>query len=101
MERPLAWALALTSMFVVMAEFYKSSDLQLRSFSRDLLAAVLALLVLVGCAPFIWASVGFAVTDGFIVAAVVFDAIVSPINSYRSALRNVQAGVNTAPVDSN
>jgi len=97
---PWAWMVAIASMVVSMLEFYKSGDIMIHSFKIDITCSVIATVIMSSGATYVWMSQNVYFVDMFVVAVVLFDALVSPINSFRSALRNMQAGVNSAPVDS-
>ena len=79
--------------FVVIVEFFKSGDIRLGPFMLDLIVSVIAIsagaalltkMVLEGGTP------GFHYLLGGLV--LVADAVLSPFNSFRTALRNFQVG---------
>lgn len=94
---PISWVLVIVCFLVAFAEFYKSGDVTLSSFKIDLAFAVAGTVAATVVAQSLWGQGSFSLPDFFVCAVVVADALISPVNSFRSALRNVQAGVNTAP----
>ncbi|MEK7650212.1 MAG: hypothetical protein AAB367_04640 [Patescibacteria group bacterium] len=91
------WPFVGVSFVTLMAEFYRSGDIMILSYKLDQTFAVVATLVL-------GYGLSLAVQDphvlDLLVAAVVLaDAIISPVNSFRTALRNMQAGVDTTAAD--
>ena len=96
---PISWALVIACFSVTLIEFYKSGDITLTSFKFDLAFAVIATVVTAALVTHFWGQGVISVPDFFITVSVLADAFLSPVNSFRSALRNVQAGINTAPTD--
>jgi len=89
--------------FVLFVEFFKSGDINAASFLLDLLWSVLALVL--GTALMTWflLEIGPATAGGpgwqslnyfhwFGCAIILGDAIISPFNSFRTALRNFGVG---------
>ena len=76
---------------VVVVEFMKSADISMRSFQIDLLFAVVA--VVLGTFALTKVGIektGFHFTDVLMAGLILIDATVSPINSFRTALRNFE-----------
>ncbi len=99
---PAIWVAVIGSVGVMMAEFYKSSDVLVISFEIDLLASILATIIVSSGVTVLWTSREvYLMADGFVIASVLADAIIGPRNSFRTALRNIQAGVNQSAIDAN
>jgi uncharacterized membrane protein YqjE len=79
--------------FVLIIEFFKSGDIRIGPFMMDLLFAVIGL---VAASALITVMVmgDKGLTFHYILgcAVLVIDAILSPYNAFRTALRNVQLG---------
>ena len=87
---PLGLVLLCTALFALVAEFFKSGDVGLGDFIRDLTLALLTLVVGVVTITLLYQrDTGMTVLDGIIFAVVVLDAWLSPINAFRTALRNL------------
>ncbi len=91
----LGLAFIILCLFVVMVEFFKSGDIRLGPFMLDLIfsvAAVVAATVLLTYMAM--KSDGGIPSFHYQLGAVVLlaDAILSPFNSFRTALRNFQVG---------
>jgi len=81
--------------FVLFAEFFKSGDVSAAAFFVDIVSAVAAVVVstalltwmvlVTGEAPTFFHWIGYAIILG--------DAVISPFNSFRTALRNFGVGV--------
>ncbi|MFA5174095.1 MAG: hypothetical protein WC438_02850 [Candidatus Pacearchaeota archaeon] len=85
---------------VLVIEFYKSGDINLKAFGWDLALSVVATIICTVTITWIVAHhKGAHFTDGMICLLILFDAWVSPFNSYRTALRNWTANVGTSPSD--
>ena len=82
------------SFLVIMLEFWKSGDIALPSFIRDQTFAVIATLCVGVTVTLVWEHRVFYIADLFVIAAVLTDALISSVNSYRTALRNIQAGIS-------
>ena len=94
---PFAWGLVAAAYAVCALEFYKSGDVTIRSFEFDVGFSVSTTILASVLAYHFMSETGFRIPDLFVCAAVVADAYISPVNSFRSALRNVQAGINAEP----
>ncbi len=89
--------------FVLFVEFFKSGDINAASFLLDLLWSVLALVITTALMTYFLLELAPA-TDGaagwqalsyfhwFGCAIILGDAIISPFNSFRTALRNFGVG---------
>lgn len=91
------WVFVILSLITLVFEFYKSGDIMLRSFQADLISAITTTLVL-GYGLCL-AQQDLQPVDLLVAFVVLTDAIVSPINSFRTALRNMQAAVGPTAVD--
>ena len=89
--------------FVLFVEFFKSGDINAASFLLDLLWSVLALVLttalmtyfLLELAPVAESSAGWQTLSYFHwfgCAIILGDAVISPFNSFRTALRNFGVG---------
>ena len=80
--------------FVLFAEFFKSGDIDTAVFLIDIMASVLS--VIVATALMTYLIVGLHQTPTFFhwfgCAIILGDAIISPFNSFRTALRNFGVG---------
>lgn len=93
-------AVFIIGLFIVSnIEFIKSSDITVSTFTLDLLFAFIGTVVCVSMAWYEYGVLGNmpCLADLVVFGVVVADATISPMNSFRTALRNVQAGVNAAP----
>ena len=82
------------AILVLMLEFYKSGDISTRGFMRDTAYANLSLIAGTYVVIKLWLSgqgVGF--TDVVMMLVIAFDSFVSPVNSFRMALRDMSARV--------
>ena len=86
---PLGLVLLCAALFALVAEFFKSGDVGLGEFIRDLTLALLTLAAGVVTITLLLQSDRVTVLDGIILAVVVLDAWLSPINAFRTALRNL------------
>lgn len=83
---------------VLVVEFFKSGDISLRSFEWDQIFSVIATLIFpVVITTVILEKIGLHVTDVLMFGLVIADAIVSPINSFRTAQRNWEAKIGSGP----
>jgi hypothetical protein len=92
--------------FVLFVEFFKSGDINVGSFLLDLLSSVLALVLATALMTYFladmqpeqvtpensWQAVSYFHWYGC--AIVLGDAIISPFNSFRTALRNLGLGTS-------
>ena len=80
--------------FVLFAEFFKSGDISAPSFLADLLFAVIAVIIATGLLSYLIFKLDQSPTFfyWFGYAIVVGDAILSPFNAFRTALRNFGVG---------
>ncbi|MEA2094142.1 MAG: hypothetical protein U9P11_06230 [Pseudomonadota bacterium] len=81
-------------MFVLFAEFFKSGDINVGSFLVDILFAVIAVVVATGLLSYLVFNLDQSPTFFYWLgyAIVIGDAILSPFNSFRTALRNFGVG---------
>lgn len=81
-------------MFVLFAEFFKSGDINVGSFLVDIIFAVIAVVVATGLLSYLVFNLDQSPTFfyWFGYAIVIGDAILSPFNSFRTALRNFGVG---------
>jgi hypothetical protein len=100
MSHILTWILLVGCFVILVLEFQKSGDILLRSFRLDLILAIAALVATTSVITLLWERGTFYTIDIFIAGIVLVDAFVSPSNSFRTALRNWQGGVNTVADDS-
>ena len=79
---------------VLFFEFFKSGDISSASFLYDLLAAVVGVAVATGLLTYLVYEIGQAPTfyQWFGYAIIVGDAVMSPFNAFRTALRNIGVG---------
>lgn len=88
-------ALITLSMLVLITEFYKSGDITLYFFGLDLFFALINTVLYVTCITILIKSLGIQglfIGDFFVGFVVLADGWFSPVNSFRTALRNWQAG---------
>ncbi len=81
-------------MFVLFAEFFKSGDISVASFLSDILFAVIAVVVATGLLAYLIFKLEQSPTFfyWFGYAIVIGDAVLSPFNAFRTALRNFGVG---------
>jgi hypothetical protein len=83
------------AVFVLFAEFIKSGDINTTVFALDVLWAISGVILATGLMCYLWWQVpdrdpGFFHWFGYVL--VVGDAVFSPFNSFRTALRNFAVG---------
>ena len=80
--------------FVLFAEFFKSGDISTTVFLTDLVSAAIALVLATGLITYMIFGLDQSPTffHWFGYAIIVGDAILSPFNSFRTALRNFGVG---------
>ncbi|ACL73674.1 hypothetical protein Tgr7_2599 [Thioalkalivibrio sulfidiphilus HL-EbGr7] len=83
--------------FVLFVEFFKSGDINAAAFLIDLSSAVLSLIVATVLLSYLYFSLDQVPTfyHWFGFAIILGDAILSPFNAFRTALRNLGLGVST------
>lgn len=81
-------------MVILFMEFFKSGDIHVTTFLIDLITSVVALVVATALISYLVLSKGQMPTffDWFGAVVLLGDAILSPFNSFRTALRNVEFG---------
>ena len=76
--------------FVLFAEFFKSGDISTVVFLTDILSAVTAVVIATGLMSYLMFALGQTPTFfhwyGYVI--ILGDAVLSPFNSFRTALRN-------------
>jgi hypothetical protein len=82
---------------VIFAEFFKSGDINAFAFLVDLLGALVAVIVATTLMAYLYFRAGEQPTffHWFGCAIILGDAILSPFNAFRTALRNLGLGVST------
>ena len=79
---------------VLVVEFFKSGDISTAYFLSDILFAVLAVVIATGLLSYLMFKLGETPTFyhwlGY--AVIIGDAVISPFNSFRTALRNFGVG---------
>jgi len=80
--------------FVLFAEFFKSGDIGAAVFLTDMLSAVVAVVISTGLMSYLIFALGQTPTffHWFGYAIILGDAVFSPFNSFRTALRNFGVG---------
>jgi drug/metabolite transporter (DMT)-like permease len=82
--------------FVLFVEFFKSGDINTWAFLLDLVSAILALIVATVLMSYLYFKLGETPTffHWFGCAIILGDAILSPFNAFRTALRNLGLGTS-------
>lgn len=82
--------------FVLFVEFFKSGDINAAAFFIDLFSAVLALIVATVLLSYLYFELGQVPSffHWFGYAVILGDALLSPFNAFRTALRNLGLGVS-------
>ncbi|MDX1488947.1 MAG: hypothetical protein R3268_12140 [Acidiferrobacterales bacterium] len=82
--------------FVLIAEFFKSGDINTQVFLMDLVSAIFAVIVATILMSYLYFTLGETPTfyHWFGVAIILADAILSPFNAFRTALRNLGLGTS-------
>lgn len=78
-------------MGVLFLEFFKSGDINVWTFLADLIFSTVAVIVATVLISYLMFNGGYSLSffDWFGAAIILGDAIISPFNSFRTALRNV------------
>jgi hypothetical protein len=94
MEGMLGYVFIGVGVFVLFAEFFKSGDISIPSFLVDLLFAVIAVVVATGLLAYLIFKLDQSPTFfyWFGYAIIIGDAVLSPFNAFRTALRNFGVG---------
>ena len=81
---------------VLFVEFFKSGDINTWAFLVDLVSAILALIVATVLLSYLYFELGETPTffHWFGFAIILGDAILSPFNAFRTALRNLGLGTS-------
>ena len=96
MNGPAGYAFLALGVFVLVAEFFKSGDINTRVFLLDLVSAIFAVVVATILMSYLYFKLGQTPTffHWFGVAVILADAILSPFNAFRTALRNLGLGAS-------
>jgi hypothetical protein len=86
---PPGLVLLCAAIFALVVEFFKSGDVGLGAFIRDLTLALLTLAAGVVTLTLLVQRDHVTVLDGIVFTVLVLDAWLSPINAFRTALRNI------------
>jgi hypothetical protein len=80
--------------FVLFAEFFKSGDINVAAFLVDVVSAVFSVIVATALLCYLYFELGRLPTfyHWFGCAIILGDAILSPFNAFRTALRNLGLG---------
>mgnify|MGYP001828699195 CR=1 FL=1 len=94
MEGVLGYIFIGIGVFVLFAEFFKSGDISIPAFLADLLFAVIAVVTATGLLTYLIFNLVQSPTFfyWFGYAIVIGDAVLSPFNAFRTALRNFGVG---------
>lgn len=97
MSSPFGISILFLAFIVYIIEFYKSGDIMLRSFMLDLAYAILNLII-VTCYITIIIKSGFKLhaIDIMVSMIALIDIWLSPVNGYRTALRNLSTDISMA-----
>lgn len=79
---------------VLFLEFFKSGDIKVGVFLTDLISSVIAVVTATALMSYLVFTDNSSPTffDWFGLAVILGDAILSPFNSFRTALRNLEVG---------
>lgn len=82
--------------FVLFVEFFKSGDINAAAFFVDLFSAILSLIIATVLMSYLYFKLGQVPTffHWFGFAIILGDALLSPFNAFRTALRNLGLGVS-------
>ena len=82
--------------FVLFAEFFKSGDINVTAFLVDVVSAVFSVIVATALLCYLYFELGELPTfyHWFGCAIILGDAILSPFNAFRTALRNLGLGAS-------
>jgi len=83
--------------FVLFIEFFKSGDINAAAFLLDLTSAIISLILATVLMSYLYFTLDQNPTffHWFGCAIILGDAIISPFNAFRTALRNLGLGVST------
>jgi hypothetical protein len=80
-------------MIVLFMEFFKSGDIKIGTFLVDIVSSVVAVVIATALMSYLIFKNGEPTFfDWFGVAIILGDAILSPFNAFRTALRNLEIG---------
>lgn len=96
MSGPAGYAFLGLGIFVLIAEFFKSGDINTQVFLMDLVSAIFAVVVATILMSYLYFKLGQTPTffHWFGCAIILADAILSPFNAFRTALRNLGLGTS-------
>lgn len=95
-----AWVLFIPMLISLFVEFRRSMDIMAYMFARDLLLAIVSVVVTtVTITVIVMGPVGFRLVDALVALVVFIDAWVSTTNSFRMALRNLSGNINQGPIE--
>lgn len=94
------WFLVFLAAGCLFVEFYKSGDITLQSFKIDLAWMLAAIVIVAVRVTYDWSNGVLNIAQFIVIAVALADGWVSTTNAFRSSQRNIQAGVNTSPVES-
>lgn len=80
-------------MVVLFVEFFKSGDIKVGTFLLDVISSVVALVIATALMTYLFLEEGMpSFYHWFGVVIILGDAILSPFNAFRTALRNLEIG---------
>ncbi len=97
----LGMTIVVTSVIIIVVEFYKSGDISLKSFFTDLVWAIITFGVVCVSMTKLYDNVGlgsFTLPDLFVGMVSLVDISLSTFNSYRTAQRNISSNFEHADV---
>lgn len=96
MDGPVGYGFVGLGVAVLFVEFFKSGDINAAAFLIDILGAVLSVIVATALMTYIYLETGSQPTffHWFGCAVILGDAVLSPFNAFRTALRNLGLGVS-------
>jgi hypothetical protein len=97
MDGPVGYGFVALGVAVLFVEFFKSGDISAAAFLIDIFGAVLSVIVATALMTYIYLATNKPPTffHWFGCAVILGDAVLSPFNAFRTALRNLGLGVST------
>lgn len=97
MDGPVGYGFVGLGVAVLFVEFFKSGDINAAAFLIDILGAVLSVVVATVLMTYMYLATDSQPTffHWFGCAVILGDAVLSPFNAFRTALRNLGLGVST------
>jgi hypothetical protein len=94
MEGPVGYTFIVFGLFVLFIEFFKSGDISTTAFLTDLIVAVTSVIGGAALITVMLIDERYSLTffHWYGAAILVADAILSPLNSFRTAKRNLELG---------